>query len=493
MKALLKRLFSDSFAFAFVNIGNKLLAFVLFPIFIKYLSVNEYADWGITNTMMLVISYFVILGSDAALAFYYHDVKTNEERKGYLTATILLSCLAGIIFILAFFLLREPLSSVIYQAGTKNQWVLFTALVATMFSVINQLLLGYLRLERRKWVFVIFSILNMAGSSLVSIYFVMVLHQGLQGIFYGQLLGQGVVMVGLLLLLYRHFTVHVRMPYLKDLLQYGVPLLPTLMAFWVINTTSRLFVYYMISPKSAAIFDAASRVASYIVLLTASFQLAWRPFSMSIKDREDAPQLFRMLAKGVLIVGSLVVMGFSFIAEPMMKWLAGEQKPEYFEAYRYMWALSFSTVLNALHLIIGVGLFFHKKTPIVSRVFMQAAGIYLLGSVTLIPLFGLWAVCMMNILVYLLINLFLYRENQKIYPVDFRFRSMFIYIAMFIGLMSGITCLQIAKVDHLWLYYLLGLFALVVAVFASGLVSPKRLLQLRKRVQVQHNRESRLQ
>jgi O-antigen/teichoic acid export membrane protein len=480
MKQLLKRLMSDSIAFAFVTIGNKFVAFFLFPIFLRYLTVNEYADWGLTNTIMIVISYFAILGTDAALAFYYHDVKTDQEKKGYFTASLIITGLIGLLFVVLFYFLSEPLAQVIYQTGSDNQWILFTALSAMMISVLNQMILGYLRLERRKWQFVIFSILNMAGSSLISIYFVMELGLGLQGIFYGQLLGQGTVAVCLLLLLHRHLTFSVKNTFIRNLLQYGFPLLPTLLAFWIINTTSRIFVYYLVSPESAAIFDAASRVASFIVLLTASFQLAWRPFSMSIKDREDAPQLFRILAKAILLVGSIAVLLFSFITEPLMQWLAGAKEAEYSESFRYIWALSYSTVLNMLHLVIGVGLFIQKKTSVVSRVFMKVAVVYLLGSLLLIPFFELWGVCFMNIFVYILINVLLYRENQKVYPVDFQFRSMAIFLVLFLGLMSGITWLQVIGVENIWLYYLGALLLFGVITFISGMVSPQELGKLKR-------------
>ena len=120
MKQLLKRLMSDSIAFAFVTIGNKFVAFFLFPIFLRYLTVNEYADWGLTNTIMIVISYFAILGTDAALAFYYHDVKTDEERKGYFTASLIITGLIGLLFVVLFFFLSEPLAQVIYQTGSDH-------------------------------------------------------------------------------------------------------------------------------------------------------------------------------------------------------------------------------------------------------------------------------------------------------------------------------------------------------------------------------------
>jgi O-antigen/teichoic acid export membrane protein len=91
MLKLFKRLFTDSFAFAIASVGNKLVGLLLFPVFLRYMEQVEYADWGMTNTLTLVVTYLSVLGTDTALAFYYHDVKTEQERKAYLTATLITS------------------------------------------------------------------------------------------------------------------------------------------------------------------------------------------------------------------------------------------------------------------------------------------------------------------------------------------------------------------------------------------------------------------
>src|SRR5690606_31982516 len=122
---------------------------------------------------------------------------------------------------------------------------------------------------------------------LASVYFVVVENLGVKGIFYGQILAQSIVAT-FLLWYYRHkFTISVKQKHLRDLLSYGLPLLPALLAFWVMNAVSRPMIYHIVSSEAAGIFGLALRFASMIALLTTAFQLAWRPFSVSIKERED--------------------------------------------------------------------------------------------------------------------------------------------------------------------------------------------------------------
>lgn len=488
MLKLFKRLFTDSFAFAIASVGNKLVGLLLFPVFLRYMEQVEYADWGMTNTLTLVMTYLSVLGMDAALAFYYHDVKTEQERKAYLTATLISSSFVCLLFILISLVLREPLAELLYESGSQNRWVIFIATVATLGAIIIQLLLAYARFEQRKWFFTLFSMSYVIGSSLLSVYFVVFQNLGLHGIFYGQLIGQCSIALILLYLYRDKFTSLIPREYFKNLLQYGLPLLPTLMVFWVMNMVSRPMIYHMVSPEKAAIYEAALRFASVVVLLTAPFQLAWRPFSLSLKEREDAPRIYGMVGRAELIVGSILIMCLSFVIEPLVELVAGSNKQEYFEAAHYVWLLSFGTILNVLHLIVGVGLLIQKKTKEISRAFLIGASFYFVGCYLLIPIWEIWAVGVVNIFSYLIIVIIIYRQNQKVYPVDFRFRSMMIYIAIYLGLMAVSSMVQLNDWAYGWIYYIVILTLTIITLFASGLLSFQELAKLKRSLR-QPNRE----
>src|SRR5690606_585062 len=113
------------------------------------------------------------------------------------------------------------------------------------------------------------------------------------------------------------------------------------------------------------------RFASMIALLTTAFQLAWRPFSVSIKEREDAPRIYSLLGRAFLVVGTFFILFLTFFIEPIIQIVAG--KEEYFAAYPYVWMLATGTLLNTMHLIVGVGLLIQKQTKEISKTFLVAA------------------------------------------------------------------------------------------------------------------------
>ncbi|MBA4541807.1 polysaccharide biosynthesis C-terminal domain-containing protein [Thermoactinomyces daqus] len=474
MKQYIKRLFSDSAAFAIATMGNKLVSAMLGPVFIAYLSMGKYADWGQTNVVTMVLQYVCILGTDAAMAFYFYDAKTVEDRRIYFTNALLFSAGTCIVFTLLVYLFGGPLTDALYANSENYTYLLPVAFLATVGAIVIQHILGYARYSRRVWTFNIFSMAYVIGSNLLSILFLAYFHDGVMGIFYGQLIGQVGVALILLYLFRGEFHLKISRRHLSDLIRYGAPLLPTLLAFWAMSSVSRPIIYHLASPEHAAIYEAVMRLASIIVLITSPFQLAWRPFSMSIKDREDAPELFALVGRALLVVGTLAVMILTFF----IQWIYGLYtvgKHGYGMGYIYVWAVSLGTFFNVLQNVFGVGLMIKKKTKVISYGFMIAAVVYLVGNLILVPIFNIWGSVSMTVLAYLIVIVWVYYQNQKVYPINFRFRSIAIYLAVFFISMIGITYVQANHLENAWLYYLLALGVTMGTVFATGLFSIRSL------------------
>ncbi|SHE96283.1 Membrane protein involved in the export of O-antigen and teichoic acid [Seinonella peptonophila] len=468
MKQYIKRLFSDSAAFAVATMGNKLVAALLVPVFTRYLHQDgQMADWGLTNSYTLILTYLCILGTDAAMAFFFFDAKDERERKIYLTNAIMFSAGICLVFTLISFFAGESLAKLIFKTNHDYSQLFTVATLATLGAIIIQHLLGYARYGRRVWLFNSFSMGYVIGSSLLSVWFV-VEGQGVLGLFYGQLIGQCSVALILLIIFRKEFVFQPSGKHLGDLISYGAPLLPTLLSFWIITTISQPMVYYLSSVHDADILAVCLRLASIIVLVTSPFQLAWRPFSMSIKDREDAPQVYSLVGRALLVVGTLAIMILTFFMDPLYQIFAG--RPDLASGYIYVWLLSLGTLFNVLHTVFGVGLLIKKQTKKISQSFLVAAIVYLLGNILLIPLFGLWGAVSMTVVAYLVVILFVYRQNQKIYPVDFRFGSMLIYITVYLLAMIGITWVQLNNFANQWIYYLIALMIVLLTAIASQLL-----------------------
>jgi len=462
----IKELFLDSFAFAFATLGNKLVSFFLFPIYTHYLKPAPFGYWDVTNTLTLLLSYFSILGTDAALAYYYFDVKKEKEKNAYFTAAISISFLTSLFFLALFFIFKDFVIFVFYNSDKSYKDVVLYALLATVEAVVIQLMLAFARYSRRIWTFNFMSMFYWISSSLLNVLFLVSFGMGVLGIFLGQLLGGAFTLLILLLLFYQKLNFSFKKEHIFKLLSYGIPLLPSLLSFWIMNSLSRPLIANMVSPHDAGLYSAAFRLASFIFLITAGFQLAFRPFAMSIKEREDAPYIYSLLARSLLILGTFAIMFLNFFIKDIMALLTSY---DYIVAYPIVWVLSLSTLFNTFYVVISVGLLIKKKTSIISKAFFYASCFYLILNFLVIPRYSFFGASIVSLLTYLFIIYYIYFKAQKIYYIPFKMTSITVYLFYYLCLMTAITLLQIYNFPFLTFFNFLAFLSLVAVLFLTRL------------------------
>jgi O-antigen/teichoic acid export membrane protein len=462
----LKELVADSTVLSFALMGNKLVAILLFPLFARFLSLSEYGVWDLTNSLAAMLTLLCILGLDSALAFHHFETNNNLERKRYFTTALLFPFILGTGLVLAAFFFSAPLASVFYpNHPTEYTHLLFYAVASVLANIVIHQVLTYARIIRRVWMFTVGTWAYVIGSSLWSLTFV-VAGLGVTGIFIGQTVGQWSVALMLLWLFRDQLTRSVRLQHLQHMLTYGLPLVPALLAFWIMSALSRPLIYHWISAEAAGLFGTAVRIASLILLFTSAFQFAWRPFAHSIKNRPDADRIYSMVGRGFLVGATFCLLLLTWSAEPMLKMLTG--RPEYTAAYPYVWVLALGTILHGMHGLIGIRLFTCKKTRAIARSFIIAAILYFIGTILFIPWWEIWAPTVMTAASYGFALLLIYRQAQQMHPIDFRMPSMLIYLSICVFCFSLLTWAQMHHWEYRWAVGLLFLFFIPSAVFFTG-------------------------
>ncbi|SFS33719.1 lipopolysaccharide biosynthesis protein [Marininema halotolerans] len=477
MYAKMKQLFSDSAAIGMALMGNKIVAMLLFLVFAHYLKDPQYADWDMTNTVAMIVTYLCVMGTDSAFAYYFYEAKDEQDRRGYFTAAVFMPFFISLLFLGVTWMIGSPAATLLYKNADGYQHLLLLAMLTVVANVVIQQILAYARFARQMKIFMVGTMAFVIGSNLISVGFVLQ-GKGVVGIFYGQAIAQTIVALLLLGYFRKHLTRHVTRTHVMNLIRYGLPLLPTLLTFWVMNGVSRPMIYHLYSPEEASIYGVAARFASMIALLTASFQLAWRPFALSIKERGDAARIYSVIARGFLVVGTLLILLLTFIIHPLILIV----KEDYGPGAYLVWMIAFGVIMNTMHLIVGVGLLIDKQTKAISKTFLMAAVLFFIGNVVLVPWWGAWGTGVMTVASYLYVFFAIYRKGQRAYPVNFRFRSMGIYLIIYLTVMSVISWSQVNHLPGLWMEYLVATFLLIASVFASGLFHMDSIRFIRQRL-----------
>ena len=446
MLSQIKRLGADSLLYAFMNVGTKLIAFLLFPFYTMYLTeVSEFGMLDMVDRTIAMVTFLVIFGTDSALAYYYFEVEDKVKRNKYIRSvmTFRLAIVALIFLILLVF--GNSISEWILEDSNSTH-LLYISMFTLLFDTVIALVLTVFRYQFITKKVVFLTLLKMLLIAVTSMIVLAYIWTSVEGVLFARL---GSVILVFLLLFWS--SREMLMPYFdrviwKELLKYAAPLVPASLAFWVILNSNTFILKSFYSLEEVGIYGTAIKFATFITLLTSGIQMAWRPFSMSLYKKEDSASVFASLYALILIAGSFGIL----LLATIMPWVIKILSENYEVAYPYVAPMAIATFLNFYYLIISIGIFVTKKTKHISIAFAFSAGLTILLSFWLIPQFGIWGAVISYIAAYCLAIFLIYRKSQTYFYVPFPgWKMAFVFTAL-IGSTFSIIMIQLRELS--WVY-----------------------------------------
>ncbi|MFE8701699.1 lipopolysaccharide biosynthesis protein [Cytobacillus sp. FJAT-54145] len=462
MLAQFKRLGADSLLYAFMNVGTKLIAFIMLPVYTNFLPPAEYGVLDIIDKWTAMLTFLIIFGTDSALSYYYFDTKEKDKRLEHVRNVMYFRLF--IVAILALIVLSAgPWISELLFGSSNYVRLLYISIGVLFLDTILVVVLMVLRFDFRTKKVVVFTVGKMLLVALLSYLFLEYVVETPEGILLGRIVSSGVIFILLLSTSIKYLKPKITLESMKELLKYAAPLVPASLAFWVIANASVFFLQAFYSTEEVGIYGAATKLATVITLITSGVQMAWRPYSMSLKDKESSPLLFSKIYMGLLLMGIFGVMGIATI----MPYIIGILGKEYYDAYQYVALVSAATFLNFYYLIISVGLFFTKRTTVISVTFGIVAVINTILNITLIPMFSIWGAVAAYLIAYMVAIIFIFRKSQQAYYVPVSFGKM---AFLFVNMIGSVIAIIYIQEQHLNPLYIVGAWIYILFIIGVSRV-----------------------
>ncbi len=471
----LRQLASESVIYGLSGVVTRFVGLFLVPVYTRVFAPADYGVIGLVTTTMSLVGTFVVLGLDNATIRWYWDTEDLRDRKSSVSSWIWCQIAVSLLFALAMIALSGWLADeVVHRPDARLYYIL--AAVSLPFNTWGIVVTNWLRLQRRAWTTVAFSLgVNLAGIA-TALLFVVGLKWGLLGIYMSQVLVALLSAAGAILILKdwahpRHF----RRERLGAMLRYALPLIPTGIAVWVISVSDRYFVQYYRTTGEVGLYQIAGSIAMGMGLLTTAFQQAWSPFAMSIYKQKDAAAVYaRVFLVGVWFF-SLLGTGLSLLTPELIRILATQRYAGASSAVPY---LVFGYIMLGLYNIAAIGPSIAKETRLVGAAFAIAAVVNTSLNFLLIPGLGKEGAAISTLVSYAILPVYVFYRSRHIYSVPYRF-----------GAAGGIFALSFALLlalhgwhpQSLWIGVagkLAVLFVFVPAAFAFKVVTVKQVRQL---------------
>ena len=280
---------------------------------------------------------------------------------------------------LATFGFKDPHAAYFLQAGS----------LLILVNVIEPISLFYFRVFRQIKKFSYFTLFEAFGK-LVFILVLLKIGYGLLGVIAATLLVQSIIiLIAFLTIVSQIGFVIPRFTYIREYLQFSLPLTPNSLVRWVTESSDRYLVTYFLGLNSVGIYSAACSFGNLIQLFVSPLQLILFPELSKLFDENKIDEIEVYMSHSLryfLLISVPAVFGISALAKPLLIIFTTK---DFLSGWLVIPIIALSGLLAGIFQIFINTLLIVKKTKVPTYINFAAAVLNVLINLFLIPLIGI--------------------------------------------------------------------------------------------------------
>ena len=322
------RLAQHSAIYGLGGLVSRFVALLLLPLYTRYLTP---ADYGAVETLVAlaaILATVLRLGIASAFFRFYFDSADTAHRLRVVRTSFWFTMTMATLGLVAGLTLAEPISKWLFDTGDHTTLVR-VAFVLLWAQMNYEQMTSLFRVEERAVAFTIATLANLAITVAATVVFVVVLDWGATGVVAGNFTGTLIVYAALLVYRHEQLGLTLDRPLLRQMNRFGMPLVPSMLALWMLNFGDRFFILKLADQSEVGVYSIGARIASAMVLLLAAFRAGWLAFAYSIEDDERAGERTRTCSRTCSFVASWAALALGLLSPWLVEWLT---TPAFFDA-----------------------------------------------------------------------------------------------------------------------------------------------------------------
>jgi len=372
--------------YTLANTLNKGVIFLLIPFLTAYLTLEEQGALSLFTTSLAVLSPLVALQITGAINVEYFRKEFGEAAfPRYVSSALAVSFFSFLMLSTVVVLFRDELYDFL---ELQPLYLLILPFVAFLVAWLEVLKVNYI-IRGQAIRFGVFLLGLTLLDLLLSITLVAKFDLGVVGRIWGVVAPKIIFgfIAARLLFKGQLLTRDVRKIYLKDVLRFGIPLLPHALGGIMLHSADQFFIKSMVGLEELGVYSIAYRIGSVIMLIDVSFNQAFSPFMFRGLKVGSKPELVKILRIAVLYAIGLVACSIMlYLLLPYLYHFFVDQRYHAGQVY-VMW-IAMGYVLLGIYKVFTNFLFFHKKTRIVGAITISCAMLNIAMNYFFIQKFG---------------------------------------------------------------------------------------------------------
>ena len=409
------------------NLLNKVVSFILIPVYTHYLAAAEYGTLELLELTQYIASMCLALGIGSSVLRCYYDSADSGDRKQTVSTAFFsiwgLALGGGAILLLA-----SPGISVLVFSSPENTGLFRLVFVALMFGLANDIPLAFIRAQQKSGLYTIVSLSRFTLSLCLNILFIVHVGWGMRGVILSSVINQVATSVFLGCYTLRWCGLHFSSRKLKHMLRYGLPLIPSGLGLFVMNFADRFFLQRFATLTEVGIYGLGYKFGMLMnPLIAGPYETILRPKMFELAGRDDVRAINSLLFTYFMCVVVFFGLGMAVAIKDALKIISG---PEYHRAYLIVPFIVLSYIFNAAYVHMQVGILIAKKTKYISCVVGIAALSNLCLNVVLTPRLGMWGAALATLLSFVILFAINLLISRKLYHVKYEYTRVMKLLAV---------------------------------------------------------------
>lgn len=332
-----KALIKDTLLFAVSNFGSKILVFILTPLYTSILSTQEY---GIADLINTVINFaYPVLTLAIAESTLRFAMDHNKNPEDVLYTSLLFEIISIVLLIIISPLIMRGKSTF------SEYWYVFVFTYA-VFNMHN-CFSNYAKAIGKTRLYAVQGILQTVSVIVSNIVLLVVFKLGVYGYLFSIIVGYVVPSVLICVecnIVKGIKSFHIQGKLLAEMLNYSVPMIPTLLA-WSANTSiDKFMIIGFIGLGASGIYSVAHKIPSILTTILSIFTQAWQLSAIENYGKEGQSDINSKIFVCFNFVNICCCLMITLIAKPLSRILFSN---DYFTAWTCVPLLTASAVFSA--------------------------------------------------------------------------------------------------------------------------------------------------
>ena len=431
---MLKKFFKDSFLYTLATLFTKGLGFLMLPIYTHNLSQAEYGVFDYLVSIGAILSIIATVEITQGVMRYVsgNDLEL-KELSSYISTSIWFTLLLYSFVVLVCFTFSQEIALFLLNDSEKESLIKIASLYFCANSIVY-LFNVIFRAQLKAKLAVIYSLISAVLVACFSLYALLVLKLGIEGVFYAQFFACLIIILLSMLKQFEYLAFTFDGLVLKKLISFSLPFVPSSLSVLVSVNADRLMIKEILDIESVAIYGVGARISSIVLMLLIGFQSALTPLIYTKYNEESTSKDIAKLFYIYLTLTIMSILFLSLFSESIVLLTAGK---EYIASTTIIPLLALAAFTGSMYLFFP-GLSIYKKTVIIAKINIFAALLNIPLNYILIKEFGIIGASLATFLSACIGWFLIMKESQKYYiiPIKKRYIILYIFLVFSIVLLS---------------------------------------------------------